>query len=238
MLDADGGFWASYVPGDKFGLKGLNPPMTDWGLAQFKSHIPAQGINQHEFGVNDPVTFQCLPASVPRIYMEPHPMEFIQLPGRVLQLFQKGNEWRIIYTDGRQHSDTYPTWWGNSIGHYEGETLVIDTTGFVDGRIWLDRVGHPVSDQMHVTERIRRVSKSSMTDDITLDDPKAYKEKWTVHKTWTLEPSWELNEDICTDTGDYASFLSSLTKGRPNKPTGGTGLNEPASGASKAPPKK
>jgi hypothetical protein len=212
MLKADGGFWASYAPDDKYGLKGLQPPMTEWGSAKFKTAVPAQGIDQHQTGVNDPTVFQCLPPSVPRVYMEPNPVEFIQLPGRVIELFELGNEWRIIYTDGRPHSeDAYPTWWGNAIGHYEGDTLVVDTTGFVDGRIWLDRVGHPVSDQMHLVERIRRVDHDTMTDDFTIDDPKAYKQAWTIHKTWALEPAWELNEDICTDTGDYDHFLGTLT---------------------------
>jgi hypothetical protein len=237
MLKGDGGFWASYAPDDKFGQKGLHPPMTDWGWAHFKTAVPGEGIDQHEFGVNDPATFQCLPPSVPRVYMEPNPIEFIQLPGRVFEVFEIGNAWRIIFTDGRPHpADTYSKWWGNAIGHYEGDTLVVDTVGFVDGRIWLDRVGHPVSDQMHLIERIRRVDKNTMTDDFTIDDPKAYKTSWTIHKTFALEPTWELNEDICTDMGDWANYLNSLTKGRPNKGTGGGPAIEarPKNGTSKA----
>ena len=84
-----------------------------------------------------------------------------------------------IFIDGRKHDETLgPLWMGDSIGHWEGDTLVADTVNFND-KTWLDRIGHPHSDQLHVIERIRRVDHEHLQDDITIDDPKAYTKPWT-----------------------------------------------------------
>jgi hypothetical protein len=199
------GLIVSFVLSDLPGMKGENPPMTPWGEARFKTAKPSQGINGSNHP-NDTTTFQCMPPGVPRIYMEPHPMQIIQTPGRVVMLFEFDHFFRTIYTDGRDHpKDLDSTWMGNAVGHWEGETLVVDTVGFND-KTWIDRAGHPHSDQLHLVERIRRVDHDTLQDDITIDDPKAYTKPWITRKMFKLKSDWELLEDICEDQGDYSNL--------------------------------
>jgi hypothetical protein len=192
-------------PADPLGLKGENPPMTAWGEAKFKANKPAHGANQTTHP-NDPF-LRCLPPGLPRIYLEAgYPMQIFQLPDRVIMLFEYDHFWREIFTDGRGHpKDADPAWMGNSIGHYEGDTLIVETTGFND-RSWLDRVGHPHSEELKVIERIRRLDQNRLEDNITIDDPKTYTKPWGGVKTWTFSPGWELLEDVCLDSGDYQNY--------------------------------
>ena len=99
---------------------------------------------------------------MPRLYLQPFPLEIIQVPGRVIMLFEFSHFIRQIYTDGRKHNtDLGPTWLGDAIGHWEGDTLVVDTIGFND-KTWTDRAGHPHSTDMHLVERIRRVDEKTL----------------------------------------------------------------------------
>ena len=113
---------------------------------------------------------------------------------------------RHIYTDGRTHpADFNPSYMGHSIGHWEGGTLVVDTVG-LNGKAWLDRVGHPESDQMHVMERIHRVDDHTLQVDLTFDDPKSYTKPWTAHMSLRLHPDWDIMEDICEDNFGFEGF--------------------------------
>ena len=101
-------------------------------------------------------------------------------------LFEFSHFIRQIYTDGRKHNtDLGPTWLGDAIGHWDGDTLVVDTIGFND-KTWVDRAGHPHSTDMHLTERIRRVDEKTLTDDITIEDPKAYTKPWGGQITFAV----------------------------------------------------
>ena len=120
--------------------------MTPWGLAKFKTARPNIGPGAVSIAkTNDPV-MNCLPPGVPRIYLQRgSPMEILQVPGRVLMLFEYDHFVRQIFTDGRPHMpDAPPTWMGDAIGKWEGDTLVVDTVNFND-KTWLDMSGHPHS---------------------------------------------------------------------------------------------
>jgi hypothetical protein len=134
-------------------------------------------------------------------------MEIVQTPGRVLMLFEFSHFIRQIYTDGRKHNtDLGPTWMGDSIGHWDGDTLVVDTIGFND-KTWLDRAGHPHSTDLHLVERIRRVDKSTLQDDLTIEDPKAYTKPWGGQLTFQLRPTWNITEMVCEDNVNFDQFL-------------------------------
>ena len=211
-MRADKGQRVSFVQSDPSNKKGDNPPMTPWGEAKFKETRPAQGIRASE-NTNDPTSFVCLPPGVPRIYIEPHPVKIIQAPGEVVMLFEFNHYFRVIHTDGREHpKDLDPTWMGHAIGHWEADTLVVDTIGFND-KSWIDRAGHPHSDALHLVERIRRIDHETLQDDFTIDDPKAYTGPWTSQQVWKLQPTWDLLEDICEDTGSYADYQKKLSQG-------------------------
>ncbi len=178
--------------------KGAEAPLTAWGQAQMNAHKVAHGADQ-TIASTDPVD-QCYPPGVPRLYYHPFPMEIMQIPGRVVMIFEYDHFVRYIYTDGRQHpgADLSPTWMGDAIGHWEGNTLVVDTIGFND-KTWLDRLGHPHSDALHLVERIHR-DLDNLIDDITIDDPKAYTRPWTAQRTFELKPKWHIEEFVCEDT--------------------------------------
>ena len=126
-------------------------------------------------------------------------MEIIQIPGRVIMFFEFDHFVRQIFTDGRGHSkDAAPTWMGESIGKWGGATLGVDATGFSD-KTWLDQVGYPYSEALHLVERIRRTASDMLQIEITFDDPKAYAKPWTAQKAFKLRPDWNIAEYVCSD---------------------------------------
>jgi hypothetical protein len=200
------GVWVLRPPGKNsaysdFAFTKEEPPMTPWGEEKFKTAKSVFGPNKKPAkDSNDPV-YGCFPPGVPRIYLHPMPLEIVQLPGEVIMMFEYDRLIRHIYTDGRKHDENLdpPLWMGDSIGKWEGDTLVVDTIGFND-KTWLDRIGHPHSEALHVVERIRRVDQATLEDAITIDDPKAYKKPWTVQTTFELRPGHDLNwEGVCED---------------------------------------
>jgi hypothetical protein len=141
----------------------------------------------------------CWPPGFPRMMGTPYPMEYILQPNRVTMLFEANGQTRRIWTDGRKHPvDPDPTFNGHSIGHWEGDTLVVDTIG-MRADTGFDVTGAPHSDAMHVTERIRRRDKDTMEDRITVEDPKAMTRPWTVVRTYHREPTWEIAEYVCEE---------------------------------------
>ena len=179
-------------------------PMTPWGLEKFKANKPAHGDSQNELS-NDP-TNKCFPPGAPRSYVTPYPVEFVQSANRLAMLFEYDVVYRVVYMDGRGHpQDFEPTWMGHSIGKWEGGTLVVHTTGF-NGKSWLDRVGHPYSEQLELTERFRLVDKETLQLDLTFHDPKTYTRDWTGQKIFKLKPTWELKEYVCEDNYTFDEF--------------------------------
>ena len=165
------------------------PPMTAWAEEKYKGAKPAFGpLKTTPQQSNDPV-YGCFPPGLPRIYLHPKPIEIVQLPDEVIMMYEYDRIVRHIYIDGRPHDEFLdpPLWMGDSIGKWEGETLVIDVIGFND-KTWLDRAGHPHSDALHVVERLRRVDHDTLSDEITMEDPKAYTKPWTVQTSFRLLP--------------------------------------------------
>jgi len=200
-----------------YAFSGEEPPMTAWALERFTATKPSFGPRAVEDS-NDPVNpttvnaTGCFPPGVPRIYLHPFPMEIIQTPGRVIMFFEFSHFVRQIFTDGRPHStDLGPTWMGDSIGTWEGDTLVVDTTGFND-KTWIDRAGHPHSEALHVVERIRRTDRNTLQDDITITDPTAYARPWGGSLRFELKPDWHITEMICEDNVNFDQFLKNEAK--------------------------
>lgn len=189
------------------------PPMTAWGKEQFDATKSSFGTRSYPLAeTNDPIFHTCTPPGFPRIFLHPYPMQIMQSPGEVLMLFEWDSMRLPIYTDGRAHDTTLgPLWMGDSIGHWEGDTLVADTVNF-NTKTWLDRIGHPHSDQLHVIERIRRINHDHLIDDITIDDPKTYSRPWTAHLDFLLRPNWTLAEQFCEDQDTFQEIENNETK--------------------------
>lgn len=165
----------------------------------------------------------CLPQGFPRIVDNPHPIEIVQVPGRVYMYFEVDNQVRRIYTDvQKHHTDGPPTFMGDSIGHWERDTLVVDTTGLND-LTWLDGLGHPKSDAMHVEERIRRVSHDQLEIDFLFDDPKTYAKPWTARMDFVLNthtgPEWDMMESyMCGEEDSGEAYRQAYRKANGGKP--------------------
>jgi hypothetical protein len=183
------------------------PPMTPWAQAQFNSAKPSFGPHAYPLkDSTDPLYHTCAPIGFPIAFLYPLPMQIVQTPGEVIMLFEWDSLRHQIFTDGRPHDTSLgPLWMGDSIGHWEGDTLVADTVNFND-KTWLDRMGHPHSDALHVVERIRRVDHDHLVDDITIDDPKAYTKPWTAHLPYVLKPKWTLAEQFCEDEQSFQTI--------------------------------
>jgi hypothetical protein len=163
---------------------------------------------QHERETNDHVgdpMADCMPPGVPRIDTSnegaaTHPFKIVQTPSLVVLLYETSSysTFRQVFLDGRPlPKDPQPTWLGYSVGHWEGNTLVVETTGF-NGRAWLDTfMGHPQTDAGKVIERFTRRDFGHMELDVTIDDPKAYTKAWTVKIPAVLQPDTDLIETVC-----------------------------------------
>ena len=139
----------------------------------------------------------CFPPGPTRIFTAPRPFEIRQTAVEVYILSEMDHWVRRIYMDGRGHPDGYPsTWMGHSIGKYEGNTLVVDTAA-INETTWIDSLGHPHSDALHLVERFRRVNHDTMEIEVTFEDPKVYTKPWTGKKVYQLQPSsFEFKEDV------------------------------------------
>jgi hypothetical protein len=181
------------------------PPMTAWATERFEQARPTFGSTGVAVAdTNDPV-YQCFPPGTPRIYFHPFPMEIVQLPGRVLMIFEYDHLIRQIFTDGRGHRDDLaPGWMGDSIGHWEGETLVVETTNFND-KTWVDRRGVPHSESMTLTERIHINDEGLLQIDITVEDPVAFTESWSGERFYS-RVDWNIEEFICMDNVTFLDF--------------------------------
>jgi hypothetical protein len=143
----------------------------------------------------------CLPMGLTQFHMHPQPRKIIQTPDLIVMLYEANYGVRQIFLDGRPLPPTdevLPWWYGYSVGHWEGDTLVVETTGFRDGG-WLDVTGSPLTDQAKITERFHRVNYGNMQIDVTIDDPKAYTKPFTVRINHELMLNTDLIVFICLE---------------------------------------
>jgi len=149
----------------------------------------------------------CLPQGVPKIDAAPAPWKIVQTPRNIVIVYEAFNLWRQVFMDGRERvADLNPTWMGYSTGKWDGDTLVVDTRGF-NGKAWLDQLGKPSTEALHVIERFHRKDFGHMDLTITIDDPKAYTKPWTVTEPVHLLPDTELLEFICNENNRDVSHL-------------------------------
>ena len=150
------------------------------------------------FQADDPIT-ACKPVGGPRLNYIPAPIKIVQNPGLILLLHEQEVTFRQIHTDGRKlPEDPQPSTFGYSIARWEGNVLVVDTIGFHD-QGWLDFVGHPYSDVLRVTERFHRRDFGHLEVQIRIDDPKAYKNPFSVTQTMTFLADTDLLEYQCSE---------------------------------------
>ena len=192
QVDFSGVWEKPYVPDmtkDGNGQQGFAElPFTPWGEAEWKKYDAAEGD----------YTGACLPFGLTRSMNTPEPMQFMQSGTYLAFLFEQNSWFTVVPIDGRAHGKGIPTWFGDSVGHWEGDTLVIDTVNF-NGKTRLDTVGHPHSEQLHLTQRFSRPDLGHITYEVIVDDPKTFTRPWKNVRTLTLRTDWEIMEYSCEE---------------------------------------
>jgi hypothetical protein len=194
------GVWRGLGKAFKFTLEDLANnfqtgefPMQPWAQALV-------GQRRTNFGIGDREA-ECLTEGIPRIYgnSAAFPMKIVQTPGMIAFLYEHMWTFRQVFLDGRKlPSNPNPTWLGYSVGHWDEDTLVIDSAGF-NGKTWLDDVGHPTTEALHITERLHRIDFGHMELKLTVDDPNAYTKPWTITEALQLYLDGELIEYQCLE---------------------------------------
>jgi hypothetical protein len=201
------GIWRRNTPGRNYlvniGAGGAELSMQPWAAALYKERQDSLS--------KDRPSGRCLPHGLPDAMMVSI-FKIAPTPGAMLILYEEFVHFRQVFTDGRgfpneaNAAERTPTWFGYSIGKWEGDTFVADTIGFND-KSWLDDGGHPHSDAMHVTERFHRRDFGHMDIAITIDDPKAYTKPFTIDVAFALQPDTEFIEDICDNEKDQSHMV-------------------------------
>lgn len=176
------------------------PPFQPWAAAKVKAMTRTE-IQLGMAGVN------CMPLGDPGIFMfNPHPIQFIQIPGVLVQLEEVNNHWRLVHTDGRPHDkDPDPSFNGDAVSHWDGDALVIDVIA-LDERTWNNNTGWFHSDQEHLIERITRPSMNYLNYQVTIEDPKVLTKPWTSPvQIYTLDKH-DLLENFCTRNDEVEEF--------------------------------
>ena len=185
-----------------------SPPLATFGniAANMKEALPlqpwaAEVLNKRKSeNSKDNPDAHCLPMGLMQFHEHPQPRKIIQTAKEVVIIYEANHGLRQIYLDGRPlpGKDAEPWWFGYSVGHWEGDTLVVETTGYRDD-VWLDVQGSPMTSAARTIERFRRPNYGTMQIDVTIDDPKAYTKPFTVRVDHRLSKYDEMMEFICQD---------------------------------------
>jgi Domain of unknown function (DUF3471) len=201
------GVWSGPGPGsyDRNVARDLSSKdIQPWAEALYQQRVRDMG--------KDAPRASCLPDPFPYYHMVDL-ARFVQTPELVVILYQgtTNSVHRTVFTDGRElPKDPNPTWMGYSVGHWEGDTLVVDSAGFND-RSWLDIEGHPHTEALHITERFRRRDFGHMDLEMTIDDPKAFIRPFTLKMPKTLQADTDLLESVCENDRSAPHMLGGVT---------------------------
>ena len=180
-----------------------------WAAKLFRQRL-------ENLGIDDPWTVECLPAG-PRTLLTGSngPARIIQTQSEVVILYEDLT-YRQIFLDGRSlPKDPNPSWMGYSIGHWDGDTLIVETTGFNE-RSWLDMGGHPHTEELRTVERYRRTNYGHMEVEITFNDPNAYAHPWTISYRANFAADTEMLEYVCGENEKDRQHLRGLTSQQKN----------------------
>lgn len=189
------------------GVRTMDLPYTEWGLQHWKTYDP---VNDGDYAGS------CLPFGMSRNINSPHGVQILQTPQALAFLFEQNTWFHWVPTAGQKWpQDVPPTWNGISTGHWDGDTLVIETSGF-NGYTKLDTAGHPHSRQLKLTNSFRRVDAKTIEHMVTVHDPKTYTRDWSNVRTWQLKP----DTDVVLEYSCSENNLDNLINGtiKPWKP--------------------
>jgi hypothetical protein len=161
---------------------GPSSPLTPKGLAQVNGNKSGKGPRQVPPAFANDLLGDANPPGLLRALVYGRPFQMIVLPDKVVQLFEWTRVWREVWMDGRKPiPDIGPFWYGTSVGKWEGDTLVVETSN-LDARAWMDEWGTPFGESAKVTERWRRTSKENLELVLTIDDAVMFTKPWSTNK--------------------------------------------------------
>lgn len=166
-------------------------PLQPWAAELLKARVAVDS--------KDDPDSHCLPLGPVKMHLHPYPRRIIQTPGLMVLMFERDTAYRQIFTDGRAlPADPQPSFNGYSSGKWDGDTLVVETTGIKDGT-WLDVRGTPLTSAAKITERFRRPNFGKLEIEITVDDPQAYTRPWTIQVHQSLAADTDMLEFVCRE---------------------------------------
>jgi hypothetical protein len=208
------GTWLS-IPGSSLRPAQGAVPLTEWASERMKAERPAQGENQDFPDTTDPSLKYADPNGYPRISMHPMRFKLVQTDDYVYQLWEYNQNWRQITLNKPHPPDAALMWYGDAVGKWDGDTLVVDSIGYRDST-WLDSRGLPHSSDLHIVERIRRAG-DTLVFDFTFDDPKAFTQPWSSQVSFKRAPDNTMTETIFT-ISDELRFRERFLKQKPTIP--------------------
>jgi hypothetical protein len=175
-------------------------PMLPWAV-QVKATRYGQNSKDHPDA-------HCLPLHPIQLHLHPQPRKIVQTPSLVVMLYEANDGRREIFLDGRRlpDGDVQPWWYGYSVGRWEGDTLVVESTGFKD-QAWIDEHGTPASDMLRLTERVRRLNFGTLEIQVTVDDQRTFTQPFAFTLQQRLMPDTELIEFVCGENNLSATRL-------------------------------
>ena len=175
-------------------LDGSPTPFLPWAREYFEKRAAAEAIGQPLYDPNA----SCLPSGVPRVVAVPYPIDIIQTPERIMIAIEVTHVYRVIHMDGAKPPPGYESFLGWSVGHWEGDTLVVETTN-LNGFTQVDEEGRPKSKSMKVTERYQKRAPDILEITFRMDDPKTYTHPWTARAQYKWDPDLRLAEYVCEE---------------------------------------
>ena len=181
----------------------LDLPYTEWGLKHWKSYDP---VNDGDYAGS------CLPFGMSRNINSPHGVQLVHTPDALALLFEQNTWFHWVPTAGQKWpTDMPPSWNGVSVGKWNGDTLVVETTGF-NGYTRLDTAGHPHSRQLKLTNTFRRIDARTIEHTVTVHDPKAYTRDWMNVRTWRLKPASDVVMEYSCEENNLGNLFSGAIK--------------------------
>lgn len=188
-----GGIW-EVTFGGRRGAPPEQPALTPPYAAKLEAYQAAQRRGD----IQDTPAANCVPPGMPNMMTQPYPIEFLFTPGKVTIIAEAYSQWRQIFTDGRSHPDDPDlTFNGHSVGHWEGDTLVVDTVGFTTATRIGRSFGMEHSDKMHIVERMHLTGPDTLEIETTISDPEALSKPWTTMSAYGRHRDWTLAEYVC-----------------------------------------
>lgn len=195
------------------------PQMLPWAQTLYRARREGRDRSQRGQEADDATIYPyCQPRTFPRVYNFGGVFEVVQTPNLVYQLFEGDHHVRRIYMDGRKHLEGWaPSRMGVSHGRWDGEILVVETSNILslNRHGWLDAFGHPFSDSLKVTERIRRTARDTLQIDLLFDDPETYTRPWPGRKVFQLRSDFDMVDTATCEDHWQEDYLRDVSAGKP-----------------------